>query len=280
MLFGALATARGFLLRHRICNAACHMARWHMLRGVFDVARLIVKEEIWLELSQELALGQTAKEHGFVNTHAPVHQGANGAFVRRGAARGDQCRAQSHVLAARMLQAMKRRQQRLEGAIWQRQFGFSLFVCLKGGQAFFLENLLGFVGKKNRVAVKSDANLVRVVFASARRARGDPGCREAQRQCLPDIRFIGRKEKVRAQRLQIPKRIAPLGEHATFHAHASRRNAVKNPHAADRVVARQNHDFHALAIRLVERQQLLDQREGHPRRRRHIDALQLQVDIG
>jgi hypothetical protein len=65
-------------------------------RGGLDVAGLVVEEEVGLELAQELALGQAAEEHGLVDLDVPVHQGADGALVRRRAAGRDQRRAHAH----------------------------------------------------------------------------------------------------------------------------------------------------------------------------------------
>jgi hypothetical protein len=48
-----------------------------------DVAGLVVEEKVGLELAQELALGQAAEEHRLVDLDVPVHQGADGALVRR-----------------------------------------------------------------------------------------------------------------------------------------------------------------------------------------------------
>jgi hypothetical protein len=73
------------------------MAGRHVARGILDVAGLVVEEEVGLELAQELALGQAAEEHGLVDLDVPVHQGADGALVRRGAARGDQRGAHAHA---------------------------------------------------------------------------------------------------------------------------------------------------------------------------------------
>lgn len=102
-------------------NAAGHMACGHMLGGVLDVSRLVVKEKVGLELAQKLALGQATQKHGLVHLDVPVHEGANGTFVRRCTARRDQRRPNAHVAGARVLELVQRLEQGLERAARQRQ---------------------------------------------------------------------------------------------------------------------------------------------------------------
>ena len=71
-----------------------------MGRGIVDMTGLVVEEEVGFELAQEFALGQAAQEQRLVHVDAPVHQGADGALVRRGAARGDQRGADAHAIGA------------------------------------------------------------------------------------------------------------------------------------------------------------------------------------
>ena len=77
--------------------------------------RLVVEEEVGLELAQELALRQAAEEHRLVDLDVPVHQRADRALVRRRAARGDQRGAHAHGVAGVALQPLQRLEQRLEG---------------------------------------------------------------------------------------------------------------------------------------------------------------------
>src|SRR5947208_16772230 len=88
----------------------------YMIGRALNVPRLVVEEEVRLELAQELALGQAAEEHRLVDLDVPVHQGADRALVRRCAARGDERGADAHLLRARLLQAVQRLEQRLEAA--------------------------------------------------------------------------------------------------------------------------------------------------------------------
>ena len=90
-----------------------------MPRGGFDVPGLVVKEKVGLKFAQKLALVQPAQKHGLVYLNVPVHQGANGALVRRGAAGGDQCGAYAHLWQLCLLQLVQRHQQRFERAVGQ-----------------------------------------------------------------------------------------------------------------------------------------------------------------
>ena len=75
------APAAGTLLL--VGDAVQHVAGWHVLRRRLDVARLVVEEEIRLELAQEIALGEAAEEQRLVDLDVPVHQRADRALVRR-----------------------------------------------------------------------------------------------------------------------------------------------------------------------------------------------------
>ena len=103
-----------------------------MPRSRFDVTGLVVKEKVRLELAQKLTLGQAAQKHGFVHLDVPVHQCADGAFVRRGAAGCDECGANPHGGRALLLQAVQGGQQGLERSSQQGLPGLVSFVGLKG----------------------------------------------------------------------------------------------------------------------------------------------------
>ena len=147
------------------------MARGHVAGGGLDVAGLVVKKEVGLKLAQKRALVQPAQKHGLVHLDVPVHQGANGALMRRGAARGDQRGAHAHLRLRGLLQSVQRHQQGLERAVGQGQGGFVLFVLLKSVQALVLVDALGLVAKQHRVAVKGDAHFKRVRAAGVGRLR-------------------------------------------------------------------------------------------------------------
>jgi len=134
------------------------VAAGHIPRRVFDVAGLVVKEKVGLELAQEPDLGQAAEEHGFVHLDVPVHQGADRALVGWCAARGDQRGAHMHLQRALGLQAVRRFKQRLEGATGQRQGSLARLVRLKGRQALGLKHPLSPV-REHRVAVECHAHL-------------------------------------------------------------------------------------------------------------------------
>src|SRR5690606_33824334 len=85
---------------HWVAHPRGHMSGRHMGRGIVDMTGLVVEEEVGFELAQEFALGQAAQEQCLVHVDAPVHQGADGALVRRGAARGDQRGADAHAIGA------------------------------------------------------------------------------------------------------------------------------------------------------------------------------------
>ena len=126
------------------------------------MAGLVVEEKIGFELGQEFAFGQAAQEHRFIDLDVPVHQRANRALMRRGAARSDQRSADAHAGGARLLQALECRQQRLELSGQQRLLCLVLLVFLKSTQTIGLVNALGFVAEQHGVAVKRDAYLKRV----------------------------------------------------------------------------------------------------------------------
>ena len=63
------------------------MPGWHMPGCGFDMASLVIEEKVGLELAQEFALGQAAKKHRLIDADIPAHQGADGTFMGRGAAR-------------------------------------------------------------------------------------------------------------------------------------------------------------------------------------------------
>ena len=152
---------------------------------------LVVKEKIGLELAQELPLGQAAQEHGFIDLDVPVHQGADGALVRRRAARCDQRGADAHGGRAGLLQALQGKQQGLERAIGQRLRRLLDLMLLKGLQTLRLVDLLGFVAEQNRVAVKGNAHFSRVRIAGMDRARIDLRGRHARVECGTHIAQVG-----------------------------------------------------------------------------------------
>lgn len=126
-------------------DAAAHMACRHMAGGIADMAGLVVKEEVGLEFTQKLPLGQAAEEHGLIHIDLPVHQRVQGAFMGRGAAGGDQCRAYVHAGHIDLLQPVQGCQQGFERAFGQGLGRFFLLVLLEGRQTLGLKHALGLV---------------------------------------------------------------------------------------------------------------------------------------
>jgi hypothetical protein len=94
------------------------------------------------------------------------------------------------------------------------------------------------------------------------------------------------------QRLEVaPGRFAAV-EGAALYLEAIVLGRTEHAHARDRVIAREDHDLHALGRCrraggltgafgcVVEGQQLLDQREGYAGLGRHVQAFQLQLHVG
>jgi len=245
------------------------------------MAGLVVKEEIGLELAQELALREAAEEHGFIDTNVPVHQGADRALMRRRAAGGDQCSANAHLALHILLQPVQRGQQWFERAIGQRPGGMFDLMALERIQPLGLEDPLGLIGEQHGIAVEGNAHFIGVAVLRLGRFGQHPRGRKAQLQRLLHIGGIGRQEQMRAQRLEVAERVAPLGEHpALDRMQPMGLAAAEHPHAAHRVIARQQHHLDLLHRAAVEGQQLAHQGECHPRRRRNIQPLQLQPGIG
>ena len=247
--------------------------------------RLVVKKEVWLKLAQELSLGQPAQKHGLVDLDVPVHQGADGALMGRGAACCDQRGANAHGRGALDLQALQRGQQGLERPGQQRLLRLGAFVPLEGVQALRLIHPLGLVAEQHGVAVKGNAHLVRVCFAGMGRVRVNLGRRHTGIERGAYIAQVGAEKQVGMQRFEVaPGRLA-AGEAAALDRQAVMLRRAEHPHARDRVVARQNNHLHRLAATapgwpLVEGQQLFHQRKRHAGAGRLLQPLQLQCHVG
>ena len=157
----------------------------------FDVAGLVIEEEIGLEFAQELALGKAPEEQRFVDRQVPFHERADGPLMRGGAACGDQGGADARGRTFQTLQAVQGLQQRLEGTIAQRIGRLGLFVGLKGLQAIAAEDLFGLIGEQHGIAVEGDPNLIRMGFGGVGRVGIDPSGRHAGAQCRAHIGLIG-----------------------------------------------------------------------------------------
>jgi len=135
------------------------------------MACLVVEEKIGLELAQEFALGQATEEHRLVDLDVPIHQGADGTFVRRRAARCHQGGADAHVVRRLALQAVQRLEQRLEWPRRQRRRRVQALMVLEGDQPVALVHAFGLVGKQHRIAVERDADFGRMQVGGARAVR-------------------------------------------------------------------------------------------------------------
>ncbi len=183
-------------------DCGVYLPRGHMTRGGLHMSRLVVEEKIGLKFAQERPLIQPAKKHGFINGDVPVHQGADGALVRRSAARGDQRGAQTHgggAIGARLLQAVQGFEQGLEWARRQRQRGLAGFVLLESGQTFGLENALSFVGEQHRVTVEGDAHFIGMRLGRTRRLGVNLRRRIAGVQRSANIVWLGRQKQMGLQ---------------------------------------------------------------------------------
>ena len=248
--------------------------------GGFAVSGLVVEEEVGLEFAQEGALVQTAQEEGLVHLHFPVHQRADGAFMRRGAAGRHQGGTDAHMRGRGLAQAVERFQQRLEGAGGQRGGGAACLVVLEGRQPLAGIDLLGFVGEQYGVAVEGDAHFVGVGFCPLGRLRVDACGREAGFQRGPNVVGVGRQEEVGAQRLQVRIGGPAAREDAAFQRHAMMVGRAEGAHAAGGVVAREQDHVHAPLGLVVEGQQLLHQRHGHAALGGQVQQLQLARHVG
>ena len=157
------------------------------------MAGLIVEEKIGLECLEKRAFFQPAQKHGLVDRNAPVHQGADGAFMRRGAAGGDQRRAQAYgyLLAAHVLQALQGLQQGFERAWGQGARGVGALVLLKFIQAVGVVHALGLVGEEHGIAVESNAQFVGMAVGVDMRVGKHLRGRKARLQRLAHIAGIG-----------------------------------------------------------------------------------------
>lgn len=151
------------------------------------MARLIVEEEVRLELTQEIAFGQATEEHRLVDLDIPFHQCADGALMCRRAARSDQRGTDAHRRRALLLQTMQRLEQRLERPVGEWLRRLVALVRLEGIKPVVLVHALGLIGEQHRVAIKGDAHLMRVSVGGAGRVRVDLRRRHSRLERRSDI---------------------------------------------------------------------------------------------
>ncbi|MDT4856818.1 hypothetical protein FQZ97_912210 [compost metagenome] len=199
--------------------------------------------------------------------------------MRRGAARGHQRGAHTHERRALALQAVQGFEQGFERAAGQRRASVGGLVRLKGRQPLALVDPFGFVGEQHGVAVEGDAHLVRVGVAGVHRQRVHLRGGHAGVERGAHVGQVGREEQVGAQRAQVaPGRLAAR-EAAALDGQAVVLRRAEHAHARDRVVAREDHHLDPLGRGVVEGQQLVHQRKRHPRLRRLLQPVQLQLHV-
>ena len=208
-----------------------------MARGRFDVAGLVVEEEVRLKLAQELAFVQATQEHRLIDLDVPVHQGTDGALVRRGAACRYQCSADAHARGRRLLQAVQRHQERLERAIGQGLGHLVELVLLKGRKSLRLVDLFGLIAEQHGVAVEGNAHFVRVGVAGVGRLRVHLGCRHTGKQRRAHVAQVGAQEQIGAQGLEVAPRGLAARERAADDGQGVVRRRLHHAQAAHRVVA-------------------------------------------
>jgi hypothetical protein len=195
-----------------------HMARRHVAGGVFDVAGLVVEEEVGLELAQEAALGQAAQEHRLVDVDAasPSACGWRARAPARCARSPARCAAACPRRTGLALQPVQGLQQRLERAGRQRRGGAGSRSWRWKAAGRRAGRPLGLVGEQHRVAVEGDAHLVGWHRRRARcrgytRAAGTPAA-SAERTSAS----LADRNRLRRQRPQVaPGRLAAR-EHAAL----------------------------------------------------------------
>ena len=268
-----------------------------MARGRLDMPGLVVKEEVGLELAQELAFGQAPQEHGFVDLDVPVHERADCALVRRGAACRHQRRADAHARRTLLLQALQRLQQGFERPGQQGLGSLFGLVLLESGQTMGLVDAFGLVAEQHRITVERNPHFMRMRLAGVGRLGvhlrgGHPGV-----QGRPHVAQMRRQEQVGMQGLQVAPGCLPARKAATLYGQAVVAGGAEHAHARDRVVTRQNHHLHGLRCRpqrylavrwrsgiggwpIVKSEQFTHQRKCHAGFGGLVQPLQLQRHVG
>jgi hypothetical protein len=110
-----------------------------------------------------------------------MHQGSDGAFMRRGAPSRHQGDSDTHAFSRAALspQPMERFKQRLEWSRVERLVRSFGFMTLERIQPLSLKHSLGLVREQDCVAVKGNPDFARVATGSARRVRKYQRARKA-----------------------------------------------------------------------------------------------------
>ena len=145
-------------------------------------------------------------------------------------------------------------------------------------EAELMEGALRFVGEDHGVAVERDAHFGRMRIV-ARRLRIDERRREAGVQRGAHVLAVRRQEQVRLERLQIAVRGTSAREHAALDAELRALHGAEHAQSGHRIVAREDHDFHALHRVGVEREELPHQVERDARLRRLVESVVLQPHV-
>jgi hypothetical protein len=188
--------------------------------------------------------------------------------------------ARSCAGALRGLQPVQGLEQRLERPGRQRLERARGFVPGEGFQAVALVHRLRLVGKKHRVAVESDAHLPGMAARGLRRLRVDARGGAFRLERAHDVALVRRQEKIRLERVEIAVGAASAGENPALELQPGSHRGAEYPQAGDRVVLGEDHHLDALRLRGVEGEELLHQGEGDTLARRHVEARELQRDVG
>ncbi len=235
-----------------------------------------------------------AKEQRFVQTHAPLAQGADHALVRRRRARRHQGGADRGILARGKhgLQRMQGREEIAERATTERLAGVFPLVATERFHALLARNALAFIAEDHRIAIEGDAQLAQRTAQIdllgrgnrlARRLGQDGGRGDPVQQCAAHRFRVGRQEQIGAERLHVRPGRLTCGEGRADDAQVVVLDRIEDAQAGVGRVAREQDHFHPRLFRrlaLVERQQLAHHREGHAGAQHIVFVLALVLGIG
>ena len=178
---------------------------------------------------------------------------------------------------------MQGSQQRLERPRQQRLLRFIGLVLLKGEQAFGLVDALGFITEQHGVTVKGNTHLMRIGVAGVDRLRINLRGGHTGLQRGAHVAQMGAEKQVGVQGFQVAPRRLAARETAADDGQAVVRGRLHHAQAANRIVARQDHDLHRLVVAGIQRvksQHFLHQGKRHARLGGQVQALQLQRHVG
>jgi hypothetical protein len=113
--------------------------------------------------------------------------------------------------------------------------------------AVLLEHALGFVGEQHGVAVEGNPDFVRVLARHFRRFGQDARGRESRGQRVAHVVLIRGQKQRGVQRLQIGEWRASTCKDTALDGEPMFPARVKRAQSADRIAARKDHHFDAMA---------------------------------